>query len=122
MSNESRLLLENITAEAVNTDYSYGEKQPGAGFYRLDNPLHTAVYTFNSCNGIVKIQGTLAMYPSDDDWFDIDNTTVGGDSSVIGEEDVENVSFSRNFTGNFVWIRAAYNLQDGTIVSIRYNY
>ena len=122
MSNESHLLLENITAEADNALFSYGAKQPGAGYYRLNSPLHTAVYTLNACNGIVKIQGTLEMYPGETDWFDIDDTTIGGDSSIMGGETVENVSFSRNFTGNFVWIRAAYNLQDGTIVSIRYNY
>jgi hypothetical protein len=122
MSNESHLLLENITAEAVDASFSYGEKQPGAGYYRLNSPLHTAVYTVNAFSGTIKIQGTLALYPSDDDWFDIDDTTIGDDSTIMGNETVEPISFSRNFTGNFVWIRAAYNLQDGTITSIRYNY
>jgi|LauGreDrversion4_2_1035121.scaffolds.fasta_scaffold738469_2 hypothetical protein len=122
MSKESHLLLENISAEAVDASFSYGEKQPGAGYYRLNSPLHTAVYTFNAFSGTVKIQGTLALYPSEADWFDIDGTTIGDDSTIMGNETVEPVSFSRNFTGNFVWIRAAYNLQDGTIASIRYNY
>jgi hypothetical protein len=122
MSIESHLLLENINAEAVDLSFSYGTKQPGAGYYRLSNPLHTAVYTVNAFSGTVKIQGTLAMYPRDIDWFDIDGTTIGDDSTVMSGETVDAVSFSRNFTGNFMWIRAAYNLQDGTIVSIRYNY
>jgi hypothetical protein len=122
MSIESHLLLENINTEAVDALFSYGEKQPGAGYYRLNNPLHTAVYTVNAFSGIVKIQGTLAMYPRDIDWFDIDGTTIGDDSTIMSGETVDSVSFSRNFTGNFMWIRAAYNLQDGTIVSIRYNY
>jgi hypothetical protein len=29
---------------------------------------------------------------------------------------------SVNFVGNFVWIRAAYNLQNGTITQIQYNF
>lgn len=122
MSIESHLLLENINAEADDASFSYGTKQPGAGYYRLANPLHTAVYTVNSFSGTIKIQGTLAIYPRDADWFDIDGTTIGDDSTIMSGETVDSVSFSRNFTGNFMWIRAAYNLQDGTIVSIRYNY
>jgi hypothetical protein len=39
MSTESHLLLENINTEAVDALFSYGTKQPGAGYYRLNKQL-----------------------------------------------------------------------------------
>jgi hypothetical protein len=67
--------------------------------------------------GTVKIQATLELYPGDNDWFDVAGTEVGGDSTVINSS-----AYSYTFTGKFTWIRAAYNLQNGTITEIRYNY
>ncbi len=118
MSNESHLLLQSITTEALNSEFSYGEKKAGAGYYKIASPDHTAVYQVLDFLGTIKLQGTLAMYPREADWFDIDGTEIGAgiDSSAW------TVTHSVNFTGNFLWIRAAYNLQDGTIVEIRYNY
>ena len=114
MSTESRLILTNISTEAAGIS----DKKPGAGYYKLSNPLHTLVYVVNAFRGTIKMQGTLALYPSDADWFDIPDTDYGDGSTI----DTENTSFSTNFTGNFVWIRAVYTIEDGTIVSIRYNY
>jgi hypothetical protein len=118
MSTETLVLLSNITSEAGDSTYTYGNKQPGAGYHRSSDGLHTAVYAVDSFIGSIKIQGTLALYPSTDDWFDIDNTEIGlgSDSSAW------TTTGSVNFTGNFVWIRAAYNLQNGTITEIRYNH
>jgi hypothetical protein len=122
MSIENTILLSNIKSEAINADFSYSEKRKGAGYHRLGDGLHTAVYTVNDFKGTIKLQGTLSLYPGDEDWFDIDNTEIGGDSSAIVGDEGQNYSISRNFTGNFMWIRAAYNLQDGTIVDLRFNY
>ena len=116
MSTESRILLSNITDESADSTFSYGSKMPGAGYNRRSNSLHTVMYSFDEFIGTVKMQGTLEQYPGEADWFDIASTEVGGDSSVI-----TSASYSRNFTGNFLWIRAAYNLQNGTITEIRYN-
>ena len=49
----------------------------------------------------LKMQGTLATTPTEDDYFDISGTTI--DSSNI---DGSTLAFSANFTGNFVWVRA----------------
>jgi len=118
MSIESIVLLSNITAEADGSTYSYGDKQPGAGYHRRGDGVHTATYTVDSFIGSIKIQGTLTLYPSDDDWFDINGAEIGlgSDSSAW------TTTNSFNFTGNFVWLRAAYNLQNGTITQILYNY
>ena len=119
---ENTVLLSNITTEAAPGVFSYSEKKKAAGYHRVSDGLHTAVYTVNDFKGIVKLQATLALYPGDNDWFDIDNTEIGGDSSAIIGDEGQNYSISRNFTGNFLWIRAAYNIEDGTIVDLRFNY
>ena len=122
MSTENTVLLANITTDSTPGTFSYGDKKKAAGYHKISDGTHTAIYTFNSFAGTVKIQGTLALYPSDTDWFDIDNTEIGGDSTVIGGVNGTNISFTRNFTGNFLWIRAAYNLQSGSIIDVRFNY
>lgn len=117
MSTESTILISNINTESIGSAFTYGEKRKGAGYNRRSDGLHTAVYVFDSFKGTIKIQGTLEMFPGDTDWVDISGTSIGGDSTVIVAS-----TKTRNFTGNFVWIRAAYNVQDGTIVEIRYNH
>jgi hypothetical protein len=119
MSTESITLLSNISQEAALGDSSfvYSGKQKGAGYHKYNDGVHTVVYNFNQFVGTVKIQATLELYPGDNDWFDVAGTEVGGDSTVINSS-----ATSYTFTGKFVWIRAAYNLQNGTITEIRYNY
>ena len=117
MTIETIQLLLNVSVESTDSAYTYSEKQIGAGYHRLYNNTHTAVYSIDSFAGSIKIQGTLALDPSDTDWFDIENTSFGGDSTITGGTATHAVTFS----GNFVWIRAAYNLQNGTITSIQYN-
>ncbi len=118
MSTESRLLLSNINTESADSSFTYGEKSIGAGYHKLSNPLHTAIYEVQDFIGVIKIQATLSLYPKDSDWFDVLGTEIGlGDDSSAWTS-----TNSVNFTGNFVWIRAAYNVQNGTIVEIRYNY
>jgi len=118
MSNESRLLLENITEESADSSFTYGPKYKGAGYHRIFNPLHTATYQVQDFIGTIKIQATLNLYPADADWFDIAETEIGAGQDSSAWTSVNSV----NFTGNFVWIRAAYNLQNGTITQILYNY
>ncbi len=118
MSTESRILISNITTESSDSSYSYGEKRMGAGYNRRSDGLHTVIYVVNAFTGSIKIQGTLEMFPGDHDWVDIAGTEIGGDSTI----DTAETTYTNNFTGNFVWIRAAYNLQNGSIVTVRYNH
>jgi hypothetical protein len=118
MSIESITLLSNVTTEASIGDstYSFSDKQRGAGYYKNHDGLHTVVYDLSDFTGSIKIQATLELYPGNEDWFDVADTEIGGDSTTISI-----ASLTRNFIGKFVWIRAAYNLQNGTITEIRYN-
>lgn len=116
MSTESKILLSNISAESASADFSYSEKQKGAGYHKYNDGVHTVFYVLDNFKGTIKIQATLALYPGDNDWFDVDGTEIGGDSSVIIGS-----AKTTTFTGKFAWIRAAYNVEDGTITQILYN-
>jgi hypothetical protein len=117
MSSKTQILLENISQEASDSGYSYGSKKPGAGYHRSRDNVHTATYTVTDFVGTIKLQGTLEIDPAEADWVDINNTTIGGDSSVFSE-----ITLSSSFEGNFVWIRAAYNVQNGSIDSVRFSF
>lgn len=116
MSNENIVLLSNVSTESVDSSFAYSDKNKGAGYNKNGDGVHTVVYTVDSFVGTIKMQGTLELYPGENDWIDIAGTELGGDSSVFS------VSQSRTFIGKFLWIRAAYNLQNGIITQIRYNY
>lgn len=118
MSKESYLLVSNVNAEAVDDELVYSDKKQGSGYHRYGDGIHTVIYDVDSFKGVIKLQGTLELYPGENDWIDINDTLIGlgADSSAW------TILHTVNFTGNFVWLRAAYNLQDGTIKQIRYNY
>lgn len=116
MSNENIVLLSNISTESTDSSFAYSDKNKGAGYNKNGDGVHTVVYTVDSFVGTIKMQGTLELYPGENDWVDITGTELGGDSSVFS------ASQSRTFVGKFLWIRAAYNLQNGIITQIRYNY
>ena len=129
MINESRTLLENITAETGNSQtgffYVYGDKKIGAGYYKNGDGVHTVYTIVNAFLGDITIQGTLEQYPSTDDTDWVDITTFAGDSTLYNQpnnNDAVDYDFSDTFTGKFVWLRAKYELQNGTIREIRYNY
>lgn len=121
MSNESHILLSNFSNDSSPLAFVYSDKQKGAGYHKFNDGLHTAVFQFDNFKGSVKLQGTLELYPGDRDWFDIiyDN----GESQLEALDSTPLVSSAtRNFTGKFVWVRAACQLEQGTITEIRYNY
>lgn len=117
MSYESYVLLTNQATESNGSVFSYTEKQPGAGYHQKSDSNHTVQYSVNAFNGTIKMQGTLELYPVETDWFDINGTEMGGDSATIAT-----AIKTYNFVGNFAWVRAAYNIQNGTITEIRFNH
>jgi hypothetical protein len=92
-------------------------KSKGDGYYSQPDGVHTVAYQvandFNA-NATIKMQGTLATTPTEDDWFDITNTTFTADGSTV--------TSSYNFTGNYVWVRSKTQLLTaGTTNSILLN-
>ena len=92
-------------------------KAKGDGYYSQPDGVHTVAYQVASdfnANATVKMQGTLATAPTENDWFDITNTTFTSDTSTL--------TSSYNFTGNYVWVRSKTQLLTaGTTNSILLN-
>ena len=117
-----------IVEEAVTTETSDGsttitvdttgfvsDKFKGDGYYSQPDGVHTVAYKVDtSLTGSIKMQGSLATTPTEDDWFDISGSTFTTDQSTT-------IS-SANFTGNFVWVRAkATSITAGSITQILLN-
>ncbi len=116
---------ELIVEEIVTTETSDGsttttldhtgfvsDKAKGDGYYSQPDGVHTVAYQVNATlTGSIKMQGSLATTPTEDDYFDIAGSTFTADqSTLIG---------TANFTGNFVWVRAkATSVTSGTIRSV----
>ena len=90
-------------------------KAKGDGYYSQVDGVHTVAYKIDAVlTGSIKMQGTLASTPTEEDWFDISGTTFTTDQSTT-------IS-SANFTGNFVYVRAkATSITAGSIASIQLN-
>ena len=120
---------ELIVEEIVTTESSDGsstytldhtgfvsDKIKGDGYYSQTDGVHTVAHKVTTAlTGAIKMQGSLATTPTEDDWFDISGTTFTTDQSTT-------IS-SSNFTGNFVWVRAkATSVTAGTISSSLLNH
>ena len=124
VSSTNQLIVEEIvtneTADVSTTttlDHTgfVSDKSKGDGYYSQPDGVHTVAYQVTSTlAGAIKMQGSLATTPTEDDWFDISGTTFTADqSTLIG---------TANFTGNFVWVRAkATSITAGTISSVLIN-
>ena len=124
VSSANQLIVEEIvtdeTADVSTTttlDHTgfVSDKSKGDGYYSQPDGVHTVAYQVTSTlAGAIKMQGSLATTPTEDDWFDIAGSTFTADqSTLIG---------TANFTGNFVWVRAkATSTTAGTISSVLIN-
>ena len=115
-------VLETVATEAagasVTIDHqgAYSAKQKADGYYGYTDGLHTSAYHLNAYIGTVKIQASLASTPTKDDWFDVDATTA-----TYASAETSNKGY--NYTGNFVWIRAALTgMTAGSVTKVLYNY
>ena len=110
-----------------------GEKYKGDGYYGRSDGLHTVQLDLNGFLGNVEMQGTLAINPTEDDWFSvrlgsgqtIDTTgkLVSATTTTLEYSDNKTSSDTYNFTGNYVWVRILItNWTDGTVNSIRLNH
>ena len=126
VSSANELIVEEIvTTETAGSSFTLdhtgfvSDKAKGDGYYSQPDGVHTVAYQVNSTfahgdDGGIKMQGSLATTPTEDDWFDIAGSTFTADQSTL-------IS-TANFTGNFVWVRAkATSVTAGTISSVLIN-
>lgn len=121
MSKENTVLVSNYSYDNEPSTFFYSGKQKGAGYHRYNDGVHTVVFQFDNFKGSVKMQATLALYPGDNDWFDVTYDTISTSLDALDSTPLVDTA-NCTFTGKFTWIRAAYQLEQGTITEIRYNY
>jgi len=133
MAQSETILTENTHLGDSSIQTVTGEKYKGDGYYGRSDGLHTVQIDVNSFLGNIEMQGTLAVNPTEDDWFTvrlgsgqtIDTTgkLVSATTSKLEYTDNKTSSDTYNFTGNYVWIRILVtNWTDGTVNSIRLNH
>jgi hypothetical protein len=125
------IVEETVTTESAGVSVSLAHvgfvtaKYQGDGYYSQIDGVHTVAYhvsagsatAANNFNGSLKMQGSLATTPTEDDWFDIAGTTFTADTSTAVA--------AYNFTGNFVWVRAKcydWTTASSSVTKILYNH
>lgn len=120
-SNDFIIVEEEVANESAGSSITLdhtgfvSDKAKGDGYYSQPDGVHTVSYKVTTTlTGSIKMQGSLATIPTEDDWFDISGSTFTTDQSTT-------IS-SANFTGNFVWVRAkATSVTAGSITQILLN-
>jgi len=121
-NNDYIIVEEEVTTESAGSSITLDNtgfvsaKTKGDGYYSQPDGVHTVSYKVTTTlTGSIKMQGSLATTPTEDDWFDISGSTFTTDQSTT-------IS-SANFTGNYVWVRAkATGITAGTITEILLNH
>jgi hypothetical protein len=107
------------------------QQTPGAGYYNIPAGLHTVTYTIaGAFRGTCTMQATLATMPEDADWFDVYDTSIQYDGTeTTGSTGLGTTSVSiptktdyLTFIGNFTWVRGKVDINNGTMLGIRYNF
>ena len=115
VTDANELIVEEVVSANDNKDDSttftldhtgfVTDKAKGDGYYSQPDGVHTVAYqvvnrgdSTDDFIGTIKMQGSLATTPTENDWFDIAGTTYTSDQSTT--------IATFNFTGNFVWVRA----------------
>lgn len=115
VTDANELIVEEVVSANDNKDDSttftldhtgfVTDKEKGDGYYSQPDGVHTVAYqvvnrgdSTDDFIGTIKMQGSLATTPTENDWFDIAGTTYTSDQSTT--------IATFNFTGNFVWVRA----------------
>lgn len=97
MARKTTTLLPNT---GTNLDLT-GDAVPGDSYYGYTDGIHTVAIYGQNLSGRVKVQGTLATSPTENDWFDI---LISG----LPYKDYSNFTGVEGFTftANLVFLRA----------------
>jgi regulation of enolase protein 1 (concanavalin A-like superfamily) len=140
MANSEIILSNQVHPGDSVSNTVTGEKYRGDGYYGRSDGFHTVQVNLTEFIGTIEVQGTLAINPSDNDWFKVSlgktssetvvstvDTTglVSSSTTSIDINYIQNETSVRtyNFTGNYVWLRVkVLNWTGGTINSIALNH
>lgn len=121
MTANSEIMLTNQVHPGDSTSETVtGVSLKGDGYYGRSDGFHTVQYSLESFVGTINIQATLAIEPTESDWFTLSETTHTSDSASGSNS---SNGFIYNFTGNYVWVRAKVSdWTDGNIGQILLNH
>ena len=93
-----------------------GDQQQAANYYGGFGDLQTVAFYLLNFQGLIRIKATLDQNPINDaSWFEVESFDAVATARTI--------NFSRNITGNFVWIRARVeDFSAGTITKLALSY
>jgi hypothetical protein len=121
MASNSEIILSNQTHDGDSSVQTLtSDKFKGDGYYGRSDGFHTVQYNVSGFIGSIVVQATLAIEPTEDDWFTLSET----EHESISDSDTKNTGgFVYNFTGNYVWVRAfVSNWTDGVIRNVYLNH
>lgn len=114
MSTISKTILSQHThSGSAAEEQVIGDPAKGDGFYGRSDGIHTVQYSVTDFIGSVSLQATLCTQPENGDWFPVYQQDYFGD--ILGPETTSKII---NFTGNYVWIRAVVDYNEGTVNKI----
>jgi hypothetical protein len=121
MSVTSEIILSVQTHPVGNSEESVtGNSFKGDGYYNRSDGFHTVQYSVIGFVGTIKMQATLSTSPAEGDWFTVSDSVHTSANTNATES---NGSFIKNFTGNYVWVRAVISgWTAGTVSSILLNH
>lgn len=134
MSNSETILTQQTHEGDSGIQSVTGTKYRGDGYYGRSDGFHTVQIDITGFIGKIEIQGTLAIDPTEDDWFAVELGTGTMSVDTTGALAEQNITFveytesttnvkSYNFVGNYVWVRSKVsNWTDGTVNSIKLNH
>lgn len=106
--NRRSITMMGATGTTMN---KYSTVVKGDNFYGYSDGYHTVQVVYNQYVGRVRVQATLSLDPTEEDWFDVIPTTIAGtEFNPLGF-----VQFNSNlpahgseaytFQGNFTFVR-----------------
>lgn len=121
------------SVQTTSTQSTTSMPTEGAGYYGTTNGLHSLVVsTTPSFLGTATIQATLATTPAEADWFDVvdgkfeyTESSEGYVPSLLLDMNPQQPDIRTDslvFTGQFTWLRARVEVDQGAVTSINYNY
>lgn len=133
-SNSTTILTQQTHDGDSAVQTHVGDKYRGDGYYGRSDGLHTIQVDLTGFIGRITIEGSLAIDPTEDDWFAVElgtGTQTIDTTGLIREENITYIDYSNvatntksyNFTGNYVWVRVNItNWTDGTVNSVMLNH
>lgn len=115
MSATSETILSNQPYSGTGTKSVTGDQYKGDGYYRRTDGYHTVQYSVAGFTGTIKMQATLAVSPTEEDWFTVPDTDYTTTEITSG-------TAIKNFIGNYVWVRATASWTTGSINSVTLNH